>query len=583
MPCVNEIEIAPGQYFQFKTDPFDHQLEEWTRSREEVARAIFWEQGTGKSKLTIDTACWLWAKGLIDGVLVVAPNGVHRNWVEQEIPEHLVDAAVPALSAFHYQGQRADTKWHQKAVRDIIKHPGFAWFTISYEAFMTARGKRALIEFFDKRKLLYVLDEAHNIKTPTAERTKSILRSAKYAPYRRILTGTPIAQGPFDAYSQIKFLDERYWDSYSLSTFTEFKTHFGIFKKVWNQNITKQFNEQTQRWERCNGGYAKDVVGYRRLDQLQDMLLPISSRVTKDEVLDLPEKLFTKRYFTMTDEQSKLYRQMKDDFIVWLEFGDFDAEAEQAIAEYEAQEACPTCHGQRELNFDGFIYQCPDCINEDSPLGDGTHPVVAALAITRLLRLQQITCGYLPTNDEEEPLYVIPGKNRRLEILCDLLEEAQHKVIVWARFQLDIMLILEELKKRGIKAVRYDGRVSDDERAEAKALFKGVRPVYHQGKLVDRVPVPEEEQAKVFVGNPAAGATGLTLTEAKTVIYYSNSFKLIDRLQSEDRAHRIGQDGNVLYVDLVAEDTVDEQIVEALRNKFNVASQITGDRLKEWL
>ena len=214
---------------------------------------------------------------------------------------------------------------------------------------------------------------------------------------------------------------------------------------------------------------------------------------------------------------------------------------------------------------------------------DGDTPVIAALAITRLLRLQQITCGYLPTDDEDEPLYVIPGANRRLDLLCDLIEAQQQKTIVWARFQMDITLILAELKKRGIKAVRYDGLVNDDERAEAKALFQGERALYDRGQVVGRETIPPEEQAQVFVGNPAAGATGLTLTAAKTVIYYSNSFKLIDRLQSEDRAHRIGQDNSVLYIDLVAEDTVDEKVVEALRNKFNVASQITGDRLKDWL
>lgn len=578
-------EVAPGVPYLFKTKPFEHQLEEWERSREEEARAIFWEQGTGKSKLTIDTACWLWMRGLIDGVLVVAPNGVHRNWVESEIPDHIPDAVMPSVRAFHFQSPRADTKWHKAAVRSILKHKGFAWFTISYEAFMTASGKRALIEFFDTRRLLYVLDEGHYIKTPDANRTKSILMSAKYAPFRRVLTGTPIAQGPFDAYSQIKFLVENYWKQAELSTFTEFKTHFGVFGKIYNPNLKSQYNPQTKRWEKCQGGYVDILKGYKRLDELQQLLVPISSRVTKDDVLDLPPKLFSKRFFTMTPEQAKLYKQLKDEFIVWLELGGIerDAEALEAEAQPEA-DCCPTCLGKKELNLDGFIYPCPDCADQPDLFGDeGTTPVIAALAITRLLRLQQITCGYLPTDDDDEPVYEIPGANRRLELLCDIIEEQQHKTIVWARFQLDITFILKELKKRGIKAVRYDGLANDDERAEAKALFQGERAVYENGQVVGREKIPEEEQAMVFVGNPAAGATGLTLTAAKTVIYYSNSFKLIDRLQSEDRAHRIGQENQVLYIDLVAEDTVDEKIVEALRNKFNVARQITGDRMKEWL
>lgn len=562
--------------YKFKTEPFNHQRDEWERSREEVARAIFWEQGTGKSKLTIDTACWLYLRGLIDGVLVVAPNGVHRNWVEKEIPDHVPDDVIKHVRAFHYQSPKADTKWHKQAVKAVIEHKGFAWLTISYEAFMTASGKRALIDFFDKRRLLYVLDEAHYIKTPTAERTKSILRSAKYAPFRRVLTGTPIAQGPFDAYSQIKFLIDDYWKQNRLGTFTEFKQHFGIWKKGWNPTA---FNPKTKK----NDGNEYDVlVGYRRLDDLNALLQPVSSRVTKDDVLDLPPKLYSKRFFPMTPEQGKLYRQLRDEYIVWLETGGIERDA-AAVAAEPSPDACPTCLGKREVEFDGFIYPCPDCGDAPDLGAEGTTPVIAALAITRLLRLQQITCGYLPTDDEAEPVYTIPGPNRRLDLLCDLIEESQHKVIVWARFQMDITLIMDALRERGISAVRYDGLVNDDERADAKARFQGERPLYHNGQVVGREAVPPEEQARVFVGNPAAGATGLTLTAAKTVIYYSNSFKLIDRLQSEDRAHRIGQTNNVLYIDLVAEDSVDEKVVEALRNKFNVASQITGDRLKDWL
>ena len=569
--------------YTFKTNPFAHQREEWERSREEEARGIFWEQGTGKSKLIIDTACWLYLLGRIDAVVVVAPNGVHRNWVENEIPDHMPDAIMANARAFHFQAPKSDTKWHRQAMRSLLHFQGFAWLTISYDGFMTAAGKRALIDFFDKRRILYVLDEGHYIKTPGADRTKSILKSAKYAPYRRLLTGTPIANGPFDAYSEIKFLIENYWDGAGLSTFVEFKTHFGVFKKVRNAHVKSYFDEKEQRWKKAppNGALVDVLVGYRNLEELNRLIQPITSRVTKDDALDLPPKLYAKRYFAMSEEQAKLYRQIKDEYIAWLNTGGLEAEA-AAMGPIEGPETCPDCAGRREVELDGMIYPCGTCV-DTAVLPDGDTPVIAALAITRLLRLQQITCGYLPTDDEEEPVYIIPGPNRRLQGLCDEIENRQHKTIVWARFQMDITMILEELKKRGIKAVRYDGQVSDDARAEAKARFQGERPIFERGVMVGRVPVPVEDQADVFVGNPAAGSTGLTLTAAKHVDYYSNSFKLIDRLQSEDRAHRIGQLNQVLYTDWMADGTVDERIVEALRNKFNVASQITGDRLKEWL
>jgi SNF2 family DNA or RNA helicase len=120
------------------------------------------------------------------------------------------------------------------------------------------------------------------------------------------------------------------------------------------------------------------------------------------------------------------------------------------------------------------------------------------------------------------------------------------------------------LRENGVKAVRYDGAVDAAGRTYAIDLF-------------------QNGDARAFVANPAAAGEGLTLHAATTVIYYTNSFKLTDRLQSEDRAHRIGQKHNVTYVDLVASDTVDEKIVGALRDKLDVASIVTGDTVKEWI
>ena len=573
--------------YNFKTEPFSHQREEWLISRELPGRAIFWEQGTGKSKLTVDTACWMYQCGMIDAVVVVAPNGVHRNWVENEILDHTPDAIMAKTRAFAFQSAKAETKWHKNAVRSVLQHSGLSWFAISYEGFMTNAGKRALTDFFDKRRTLYVLDESHNIKSPEAERTKSILRSAPYSAFRRLLTGTPIAQGPFDAYSQVQFLDRDFWARNGFATFADFKVHFATWKKIWNPHIRRTVKDPVTGLKRTvMGGEIDAVASYRRLDELQAILKTISSRVTKDEVLDLPPKLYTKHYVTLSPEQSRYYREMRDEYMVWLESSAPQEEAREVIAERASQASehvCPVCSGTREVVSDGFIYPCFDCEPGDGAERLSEDVVVAELAMVRMLRLQQIICGYLPTDREGEPLHIIPGVNRRLMALCDNIEAREGKTIVWARFQLDITLILEELERRGISAVRYDGLVDDEARALAKARFQGERPVRERGIVVGREPVPVEEQAQVFVANPAAGATGLTLTVARFVDYYSNNFKLIDRLQSEDRAHRIGQTNKVLYTDYVAEDTVDDKIVEALRNKFNIATRITGDRLKEWL
>jgi SNF2 family DNA or RNA helicase len=92
-----------------------------------------------------------------------------------------------------------------------------------------------------------------------------------------------------------------------------------------------------------------------------------------------------------------------------------------------------------------------------------------------------------------------------------------------------------------------------------------------------------DPKCRFMVGTPSTGGYGITLTAANTVIYYSNGYDLEKRLQSEDRAHRIGQKKNVTYIDIIAEKTVDEKIVKSLRKKINIASEVLGEELKDWI
>jgi SNF2 family DNA or RNA helicase len=150
----------------------------------------------------------------------------------------------------------------------------------------------------------------------------------------------------------------------------------------------------------------------------------------------------------------------------------------------------------------------------------------------------------------------------------ECVEEISGKAIIWANYTHDILAIERALSKRygGGCAATYYGDTAADERP----------------KIVDRFQDPNSE-LRFFIGQPKTGGYGLTLTEAQTVIYYSNSYDLEVRLQSEDRAHRIGQKGSVTYIDLMAPKTVDEKIVEALRNKIDIATQVLGEDLKAWL
>ena len=186
-----------------------------------------------------------------------------------------------------------------------------------------------------------------------------------------------------------------------------------------------------------------------------------------------------------------------------------------------------------------------------------------ATVLTQLMRLHQITCGHFTSDDGT----VQELKSNRLEELMDVLEEMEGKVIIWAHYQYDVESIVKAIRKRygNNSAVDYYGRT---------------RPEHRQSNIES---FQNKDECRFFVGTPATGGYGITLTQASNVVYYSNGYDLEKRMQSEDRAHRIGQVQKVTYVDFIAEDTVDEKIVKSLRKKVNIATQIMGEELKDWI
>jgi SNF2 family DNA or RNA helicase len=188
--------------------------------------------------------------------------------------------------------------------------------------------------------------------------------------------------------------------------------------------------------------------------------------------------------------------------------------------------------------------------------------MTATNVMTQLLRMQQVLSGHTKSDSGE----MIEVEDHRLDELMNCLEESGGKAIIWSRFRYDVKRIAAALvKKYGPRStVTYFGDTSDDDRTDAIEQF-------------------QNGDARFFVGNPQTGGYGITLTAATTVIYFANSFDLAIRMQSEDRAHRIGQTEHVTYIDLIAEGTIDEQIVKALRSKMDIASVVMGEELKEWL
>jgi len=183
--------------------------------------------------------------------------------------------------------------------------------------------------------------------------------------------------------------------------------------------------------------------------------------------------------------------------------------------------------------------------------------------LTQLMRLHQITCGHFTADDGTTQLI----ENNRIKELMNILEETDGKVIIWANYQRDVNLIIKNVVEKYGKGsiVDYYGLTPQEDRQDNIRKFQN------------------GPECRFLIGTPQTGGYGITLTKANTVVYFSNGYDLEKRLQSEDRAHRIGQKKNVTYIDLIAEDTVDEKIVEALRKKINIASEVLGEDLKEWI
>jgi len=257
----------------------------------------------------------------------------------------------------------------------------------------------------------------------------------------------------------------------------------------------------------------QEIVAYRRLDELNEKLNRFSNRILKEECLDLPAKMYIRRDVPLTAEQEKAYVQMK----------------KLALAKLDNGELATT-----------------------------------ASVLTQIMRLQQICCGHIQSDDGE----LVTLASNRYKELIDVAEELQGKAIIWATYTHDIQQIASALRDRfGPGAVAtYYGETAQDERQDIVDKFQD-----------------KDSPLRFFVGQPRTGGYGITLTAANTVIYFSNSYDLEIRLQSEDRAHRIGQDKKVTYIDLVSPKTIDEKILKALRGKIDLAGKVLGEEARAWL
>jgi SNF2 family DNA or RNA helicase len=417
---------------------------------------------------------------------------VYRNWVTKEIPQHLPDMINKRVIRW----VSAPNKKQQEEMRAVKNEfEGLTIFVMNVESFSSKKGQAAgdwLAKKFGQSGLI-AIDESTTIKNPKAKRTKALLKIAHQFKYRRLLTGSPVTRSPMDLYSQCEFLGPR---TLGFDSYYAYQGRYAII------------NRKTM------GAHSfQQIVGFRHLEELTEKVDEFSFRVLKKDCLDLPEKSYTVRYVSMTDEQLKMYNEIRHEALTLLDTGEL-----------------VTVHN----------------------------------VITQMLRLQQVLSGHLKTDDGE----MVTFSSNRMDTVMDILAETTGKVILWSRFRHDIQTM--------------QAKIADVYGPASVCAYYGDTPDADRQEMVTKFQEPDSS-LRFFIGNPSTAGYGLTLTEATTVIYYANDFNLETRIQSEDRCHRIGQKNPVTYIDLITENTIDERIVQALRNKIDLGAKVLGEEAREWL
>ena len=383
--------------YKFKTKPYGHQLDALEASWNKEVFAYFMEMGTGKSKVLLDNAAILYDKGEINALLLIAPKGVYKNWYDSEIPTHLPDHVDTNIVLW----KTSDKSKKQQLLLNTLFKPGahLNILIMNVESFSSGDGADFAYKFLSAHpKSMIAIDEATTIKTPTSNRTRKIVALRNMCKYRRILTGSPVTKSPLDLYSQCQFLDP--W-LLGHESYTTFKARYAETRKI-----------------QVNGRQVEIITGYKHLQELSDKVVGFSKRILKEDCLDLPEKTYVKHYVELTDEQRKLYKQMKKEAIAFL-------------------------NGKMQSS---------------------------ATVMTQLMRLHQITCGHFTADDNT--IQDLPSS--RLSELMNILENVDGKTIIWSHYTHDVRRIIEEIKKvyGDDSVVDYYGQTDTDSRSKNIKKFQ---------------------------------------------------------------------------------------------------------------
>ena len=489
--------------YKGKTKPYSQQSAAFNKTKLMAYAAYFMEQGTGKTKVVIDRSVYLWEAGKIDAVLVLCPNSLTDTWTE-EIETHCPDRANPVVAVWDSSLTKKVTKLLEAVIYSDCKEE-LPFLIMNIEASRTQKGAK-LAQWWARHKELHIVcDESQIIATPKASQTVAAINLARQCKARSIMTGTPTDGKASDYFSQINFLMP---NPLGFSNYYSFRARYCTLetKRVY---CKPYFDKKQKKFIKTRK--IVEIVGPQNATELKKKLLEFSYFCKKADCMDLPPKIPHKRIGTLTPQGTRIYKSV----------------CTQIITEIEA---------------DRFI--------------------TAEIALSKLIRLQQITGGFLPSDDDEnaEP---IPGNNPKIDLLVETTLQFPGPTLFWARFKAEHVAIIKALgaivNPKFIGEIT--GRVDKKDREDNRRAFQ-------KGKL------------EYLVMSQSCGGAGYTLTKAENEQFYSNTFSHRIRVQAEDRAHRIGLEHPVNLIDLLipvpsTKIDVDTKVYEALVKKGINADMLT--------
>lgn len=538
---------------------YEHQKEARERFKDSDAAALFWQPGCGKSCGSLSLAVDKYREGKIDTLLIVAPNRIHTQWAVEQIPQWCGNT----LFADNTTVVRGEKGRYQTGVRynvfvqykkfkgkkvPVFKEGMLNVLCVNIESFSTLSYYQIITDFCNSHKTMIILDEATVIKNPDSKRTqrllyafndvvkhgKRILSSTPRTAMRVLLTGTPVTESPFDLWAMFEFLRPNFFNC----NFYAFKNKHGMFRvlEVESRRISVLLNEEV--WGRCkvlSYNECVDMFGvslrtwemiqtqtsyqgpYVGLDILKQQIAPLASFVKIEDIADMPERVYVERKMEMSDEQAEVYEDMQKRFVAYYAGKTVDAKSK----------------------------------------------------VTVKLRLQQIASGFITSMEQ------LPEDATDEEVL-EYLADPPPREVTWFDKKPKVDQLVADLEELGHeeKAV-----VLTHFTAEAAMLYdilseKGFSVNLQTGwKKVGSIESFKEGHEKIMVANTRVVSKGFNFqANCNHLYYYSNTFSLEDRKQSEARIYRLGQSKTCIYTDYTMVGTVDEDVKARLQQK-----QLTSD------